>query len=52
MLKIHQKRFIGHLDLDCFFVSCERIKNPALVGKPVIVGGNQTTRGVVSSVFK
>ena len=42
-------RTIVHLDLDCFFVSCERIKNPALTGKPVIVGGNATQRGVVSS---
>ena len=40
---------IIHLDLDCFFVSCERIKNPVLDGKPVIVGGNETSRGVVSS---
>lgn len=42
-------RTIAHLDLDCFFVSCERIKNPALIGKPVVVGGNATSRGVVSS---
>ncbi len=28
-----------HLDLDCFFVSCERLKNPALRGIPVAVGG-------------
>ncbi len=42
-------RTIAHLDLDCFFVSCERIKNPALLGKAVIVGGNRTNRGVVSS---
>ena len=42
-------RTIVHLDLDCFFVSCERIKNPKLVGKPVIVGGSASGRGVVSS---
>src|SRR3989338_6961664 len=42
-------RTIVHLDLDCFFVSCERVKNPHLIGKPVIVGGNATARGVVSS---
>ncbi len=40
---------IAHLDLDCFFVSCERIKNPFLIGKPVIVGGNPKGRGVVSA---
>ncbi len=42
-------RIIAHLDLDCFFVSCERTKNPALIGKPVVVGGSAKSRGVVSS---
>lgn len=30
---------IIHLDLDCFFASCERLSNPSLVGKKVAVGG-------------
>jgi len=38
---------IVHLDADCFFVSVERIKTPALNGKAVIVGGS--VRGVVAS---
>jgi DNA polymerase-4 len=42
-------KYIAHLDLDCFFVSVERIKNPDLVGKPVIVGGRADERGVVAS---
>lgn len=30
---------IIHLDLDCFFASCERVHNPSLAGKCVAVGG-------------
>ncbi len=41
------KRAIVHMDLDTFFVSCERKKHPELIGKPVIIGGGE--RGVVAS---
>ncbi|QJD95139.1 DNA polymerase IV [Mucilaginibacter robiniae] len=42
------KRYIVHIDLDSFFVSVERLFNPALVGKPVIIGGS-AERGVVAA---
>jgi DNA polymerase IV len=41
-------RSIMHIDLDSFFVSVERLANPKLIGKPVLVGGS-SDRGVVAS---
>ncbi len=36
------------MDLDTFFVSCERLINSKLIGKPVLIGGT-SDRGVVAS---
>lgn len=41
-------KILLHIDLNAFFATCEEIKNPALVGKPLIVGGDGRS-GIVST---
>lgn len=41
------ERAITHMDLDTFFVSCERLRDSVLENQPIIIGGGD--RGVVAS---
>ncbi|MEO9968195.1 MAG: DNA polymerase IV [Reichenbachiella sp.] len=42
------QKSIVHMDLDTFFVSCERLHDRRLLHKPVLIGGT-SDRGVVAS---
>lgn len=45
---MNEERTIVHMDLDTFFVSCERLIDSRLNNRPIIIGGT-TDRGVVAS---
>lgn len=42
-------RAVLHVDLDAFFAAVEQLDHPEWRGKPVIVGGDPSRRGVVST---
>lgn len=45
---MNTQRSIVHIDLDTFFVSCERLLDSRLKNRPVLIGGT-SDRGVVAS---
>ena len=46
------QRIIALIDCDCFFVSCERVKDPKLQGKPVCVMTGGGNKGIIVSRSK
>ena len=45
-------RVVCHVDMDCFYAACERLREPALEGEPVVVGMGYEAReyGVESAM--
>ena len=44
---VEPARLVAHVDMDAFYAAVERLDQPELAGRPIIVGGGQ--RGVVSA---
>ena len=46
------EQIVCHADMDCFYAACERLREPALEGEPVVVGMGYepgTTNGAVAT---
>jgi DNA polymerase-4 len=46
---VRDRRFILHVDLDPFFIAVERSLDPALAGRPLVVGGDGGGLGFVAA---
>lgn len=44
-----EQRFVALVDLDAFYASVEMLEDPSLLGKPLLIGGSPTGRGVVAA---
>ena len=49
MSAVDDQRYIALVDLDAFYASVEVLEEPSLAGKPLLIGGSPTSRGVVAA---
>lgn len=51
-----QDRVVMHVDIDCFYAACERLREPELEGEPVVVGmgyeSGETTGAVATASYE
>ncbi|MFD1569738.1 DNA polymerase Y family protein [Halorubrum laminariae] len=43
-------RVVFHVDMDCFYASCERLRRPELADEPVVVGMGYEAGGTIGAV--